>query len=298
MRQRKYKHSEEYNSTVEEKIGEHLGGGIFELEINYEPYECERCGRIHDRESEDFADKCLDNDCDGYLGWVSILRNDISRIDEFADLIPWRDNIISVPVEGLKIPHIENILDGKWLAPVKFEEMLCCYAGGCDNDVSVGEEVMLVFAESPSGDYSTASLEFVSIFCEDHFGDYLDESIRYPWFKVRTFSDAAEIDGIHHHCVTAEIEGHGGDSPYYGEYRMVNVEHINVHPAKKLYYGSEWEDIRERVIRRDDFSCVYCGKTRDEHRRKHDCDLHVHHKDKFREVATKEEANKPENFAL
>ena len=43
------------------------------------------------------------------------------------------------------------------------------------------------------------------------------------------------------------------------------------------YYGTEWEEKREKAIQRDDEKCQLCGIHRDEHQDKHGSDLHVHH---------------------
>ena len=55
-------------------------------------------------------------------------------------------------------------------------------------------------------------------------------------------------------------------------------------------YGPEWSKIRERVRRRDQFTCQVCGVV--ESSRQHD----VHHKIPFRAFASREEANRLENL--
>ncbi|MCC6499725.1 MAG: DEAD/DEAH box helicase [Anaerolineales bacterium] len=55
-------------------------------------------------------------------------------------------------------------------------------------------------------------------------------------------------------------------------------------------YGPEWSKIRERVRRRDQFTCQVCGVV--ESSRQHD----AHHKIPFRAFASREEANRLENL--
>ncbi|MCC6300503.1 MAG: DUF1998 domain-containing protein [Anaerolineales bacterium] len=55
-------------------------------------------------------------------------------------------------------------------------------------------------------------------------------------------------------------------------------------------YGPEWQTIRERVRRRDQFTCQVCGVVESE--RQHD----VHHKVPFRAFTSREEANRLENL--
>ncbi|MFN8460268.1 MAG: DEAD/DEAH box helicase [Anaerolineales bacterium] len=55
-------------------------------------------------------------------------------------------------------------------------------------------------------------------------------------------------------------------------------------------YGPEWSKIRERVRRRDQFTCQVCGAV--ESSRQHD----VHHKVPFRAFASRDEANRLENL--
>ena len=55
-------------------------------------------------------------------------------------------------------------------------------------------------------------------------------------------------------------------------------------------YGPDWKDIRERVRKRDKYTCQVCGAP--EGKRQHD----VHHKVPFRTFTTREEANRLENL--
>ena len=56
-------------------------------------------------------------------------------------------------------------------------------------------------------------------------------------------------------------------------------------------YGSNWNQNREKVLERDDYSCKVCGMTRKEHHNKYGQDLDVHHKIPIAEFDEPEDAN-------
>jgi len=66
--------------------------------------------------------------------------------------------------------------------------------------------------------------------------------------------------------------------------------------ASAGYYGPNWSEIRERVIRRDDESCQQCGVSRERQREEYGVDLHVHHRVPFREFSNRDEANHMQNL--
>lgn len=60
--------------------------------------------------------------------------------------------------------------------------------------------------------------------------------------------------------------------------RRTGEEHPRWNPDKKNYsYRNGWEEKREKAIMRDDFKCLKCGITREEHYEKFGRDIQVHH---------------------
>jgi len=71
--------------------------------------------------------------------------------------------------------------------------------------------------------------------------------------------------------------------------------------AYTSYYGTSWEDVRQRVLDRDDRRCQGCGITNAEHRERGDLfppdgGLHVHHKDKAKNFDSHDDANSLDNL--
>lgn len=65
------------------------------------------------------------------------------------------------------------------------------------------------------------------------------------------------------------------------------------------HYGTDWEDVRERVLEAANYRCEKCGMTNDEHSQRDDLfggGLHIHHKTPAKEFDTYGEANDPSNL--
>ena len=63
------------------------------------------------------------------------------------------------------------------------------------------------------------------------------------------------------------------------------------------FRGSNWQQIRRKVIERDGFKCLHCGIGRDEHKEKYKCDFNVNHKVPFHQFGGKTElANRLSNL--
>lgn len=63
------------------------------------------------------------------------------------------------------------------------------------------------------------------------------------------------------------------------------------------FRGSNWQQIRRKVIERDGFKCLHCGIGRDEHKEKYKCDFNVNHKIPFHQFGGKNElANRLSNL--
>ena len=66
---------------------------------------------------------------------------------------------------------------------------------------------------------------------------------------------------------------------------------------KRDNYKRWFDRNREKAVERDGLKCVICGITREEHKEKYNCDLHVHHIDKKgRGVDRENRNNKMENL--
>lgn len=66
--------------------------------------------------------------------------------------------------------------------------------------------------------------------------------------------------------------------------------------GKERYYGSNWNQLREEIIERDDSKCQICECTQSEHFEQYGGDLHVHHITRLLDFDTIDEANKSENL--
>jgi hypothetical protein len=80
---------------------------------------------------------------------------------------------------------------------------------------------------------------------------------------------------VHNRSVSARIRimansPTGGRSGLSGKYRQSNTETVP--------FGSNWPQIREEIITRDNESCLRCGMGREAHREKFGRDLPVHHR--------------------
>lgn len=62
------------------------------------------------------------------------------------------------------------------------------------------------------------------------------------------------------------------------------------------YYGSNWDEQREKAIKRDGSECRVCGINREEHMEKYGRDIEVHHIVPIVEFESKESANQLNNL--
>lgn len=62
------------------------------------------------------------------------------------------------------------------------------------------------------------------------------------------------------------------------------------------YYGTNWDEQRQKAIHRDGCECANCGLTRKEHYDQYDSDLHVHHITPIRSMGSYSKANELENL--
>jgi hypothetical protein len=69
-----------------------------------------------------------------------------------------------------------------------------------------------------------------------------------------------------------------------------------VYTGYEDYYGENWPEQRRAALERDRHECVACGIGRRQHRKKHGCDLHVHHIQPIANYGTPEAANELSNL--
>lgn len=69
-----------------------------------------------------------------------------------------------------------------------------------------------------------------------------------------------------------------------------HLNNLNLWTNSNINYGSNWKEIRGKIIIRDQNICQFCGKSFSSN------SLHVHHKIPFREFYSRKEANRPENL--
>ncbi|ELY68839.1 homing endonuclease associated repeat-containing protein [Natrinema versiforme] len=61
-------------------------------------------------------------------------------------------------------------------------------------------------------------------------------------------------------------------------------------------YGADWIYIRKDILERDDYQCLACGLTEDEHQEEFGTSLNVHHRNPVRNYEEPEDAHDPENL--
>ena len=91
----------------------------------------------------------------------------------------------------------------------------------------------------------------------------------------------------------AQSEEFAGENCYL--YGVTGKDHPK-YTGHEDYYGANWEQQREKALARDGHKCVVCGVGSDEHRKRHGCDLHVHHIQPLATYETPEAANQLDNL--
>lgn len=71
-----------------------------------------------------------------------------------------------------------------------------------------------------------------------------------------------------------------GNAPGWNQQRE---NHSQWAGGTRTWYGTNWEEQREKAIERDGYQCLSCGMTRDDHREVYGRDLTVHHLTPIRE---------------
>ncbi len=83
----------------------------------------------------------------------------------------------------------------------------------------------------------------------------------------------------------------------YSQYRsevIVGENHPQWLEETRYYYGKNWEKLREKARKRDDYKCVVCGKTKEE--TNDGKQPHIHHIQPIRTFENPEQANKLSNL--
>ena len=115
--------------------------------------------------------------------------------------------------------------------------------------------------------------------------------------KGDSYRDISKEFGITSGFINTILEDNGVDIRSKDEHFSVKGEE---HPAWKDgtvdWYGSKWQDIRKLAIKRDDYKCVECNMTVEEHVDEWGKDIEVHHKKPVREFENIEKAHRLDNL--
>lgn len=74
-------------------------------------------------------------------------------------------------------------------------------------------------------------------------------------------------------------------------------DHFRWGGGHERYYGPNWTEMKRRAKSREDYQCLICSMTNEEHHEQYNEELHVHHIKKFKRFGSYKEANKIENLA-
>ena len=134
---------------------------------------------------------------------------------------------------------------------------------------------------------------------QERFGSW-NEALRVAgfepneWWRIPRDDLLAELravaDDLGHPPTTTETNKHGEFTidPYQREFRTWPtalqaadpdyLDNYRQSDTETVPFGSNWPQIREEIIARDNESCLRCGMDRKTHRDRFGCDLPVHHR--------------------
>jgi hypothetical protein len=132
-----------------------------------------------------------------------------------------------------------------------------------------------------------------------------EEDLRNALMNIQVGANGVTLRGVELKALTHAVKRGMEDAPIdHPAPRKVWEQLVAVTPSDEelepvsgeLYYGSEWDQIREQVLQRDFYECVQCGISKEGHISRYGMGLNVHHIKPFREFDEKGEANQLQNL--
>jgi 5-methylcytosine-specific restriction endonuclease McrA len=122
------------------------------------------------------------------------------------------------------------------------------------------------------------------------------EVVECVWCGEKLERKPAIVKDSEYFCCSVECEGK------WKSENKVKENHPNWKGGHKKSYGPNWNQQRNKRLERDDYSCVVCGMSNEEHKEQRGIELHVHHierKESFRDedgMLDHKRANRLENL--
>lgn len=192
-------------------------------------------------------------------------------------------------------PGHEKLTDAEWLRQKHHDERLACHE--IADELPVSKDTVLRWLQKHG---------IERIWRHAKRPELDDAEQLREWYVEQELSsaDIGNIIDVSHTCVQHHLRRHGielRESHFTGELSGPD------HPAWKggydPYYGPNWQEQREKALRRDNYRCVDCGITNEEHKQKFGRALTCHHVTPIREFKQKydapewwERANELENL--
>lgn len=88
-----------------------------------------------------------------------------------------------------------------------------------------------------------------------------------------TTDEMGDLAGVYHTTISRHLKENG-----IGVERQSGENHYNWNGGTSTTYGRGWNKTRELTIKRDYGRCRICNLSREEHKEKFGCDIHVHHR--------------------
>ena len=153
--------------------------------------------------------------------------------------------------------------------------------------------------------YHAASAWLLSDNTPPEWGFWNEEDLRNALMNIQVGADGLALRKREAKALERAVKGGMDDAPVdHPNPRKVWEQILAVAPSNdelepvsgELYYGSEWDQIREQVLQRDSYECVQCGISKEGHISRYGMGLNVHHIKPFREFDDNSEANQLQNL--
>lgn len=237
------------------------------------------------RSSIDIADQCDVNPAT-ICKWLNRhgieIRSDREQAKQYSDSDEWRKSISDTKTDG----RSEQLQNEQWLR----EQYV-------DKDLSTYEIAELVGVTRPTvcNWLNRHGIEIADPGPEnpgkvDQLRD--EEWLRAQYVDERrpTTSIAEQLD-VDHKTVRSYLRSHGIEIR-----EMRGSDHPQWKGGYDEYYGPQWDEQREKALRRDQYRCQDCGIIEPDHRQKWDTGLNVHHIIPYRKFHSDSKAHELENL--